>query len=784
MINRKILSALAFLCVAHLCGPTGKVVAQTTAVGADQPPNLVGLSYPQGGDTQIIFRGKAGPFRVQTRSSLAATTPWNDVLTAKVTEIQPGVFLALVPRDQQDVGYYRIVSESDVLAELKGWTVRVQVSTPANGVFFVRGERPTISLTILDTMAQGVTRADLSTLALYMHGPEDPMKTVTPVKLLNATADRTKTPHHYIDLKTNPDAKLNGTVLTYTLQPVADEEPGTYTVSIRAQLGSDAIQQIMKFVKVQIGTDKIEAPVIADAKCAACHLGPISKKMYLHHIDPGRSPVGSFSMDMSPQDSCKACHNNEGYAAFSDASAPGGRRPDHIVIRAHGVHMGEGLKSNFNTNHVNGNFSDYTHVLFPADPRNCTSCHVTDSWKTKPSRLTCGSCHDNSWFGPKASTPAGMVAHVGGPATDDLGCATCHVESKVFKTIEQNHMITPPAFEQIVNLSMSAPANGNFYVAGDKPQVIIKVTDAVSKLAINPTNMVDPLISTNVQPTEWRRANLLVAGPRARTLPVLTTAANATNSTSSYANNELRYMRDPARRDSRITRTADSIIYQLDDVAKLQPGTYTVFADFLDAAFPGGWGYMNFQVGTTNKEAFVATNCRDCHADTRIHATSRAVPYEPDICNACHDYKHQLTNRTNWLSGQYGYGVAPLARRVHGIHFGNYVDKPREIQSQDFSHVIMPMDVRNCTKCHSQTSTWTEKPSRLACTACHDDDKTIIHANLMTFDPTPVDPWGGDEVETCTLCHGKGATFTPSKVHAISNPYQPPYPRAPREGDE
>ncbi len=897
MIKRKLLSALAFLCVAHLCGPTGKVVAQTTATGGDPPPTLVGLTYPQGGDTQIIFRGKTGPFRVQTRSSLAATTPWNDILTAKVTEVQPGVFLALVPRDQQDVGYYRIVSEGDVLTELKGWMVRVQVSTPANGLYYVRGERPVVSVTILDTMAQGISRTDLSTLALYMHGPEDPMKTVTPVKLLNATADRTKTPHHFIDLKTNPDAKLSGTVVSYTLQPVADEAPGTYTVSIRAILASDGIQQIMKFVKVQIGTDKVEAPVIADSKCAACHLGPSSKKMYMHHVDPGRSPVGSFAMDMEPQNSCKACHNNEGYAAFTDASAPGGRRPDHIVIRAHGVHMGEHLSSDFNTNHVTGNFRDYTEMLFPADVRNCTACHVNDRWKTQPSRLACGTCHDNSWFGPKASTPTGMVAHAGGPATDDLGCATCHVESKIFKTVEQNHLILEPKMNEI-SLSLTPPVNRTNYVAGEKPQVTLVFKDDSGK----------PIDHTQLSEANFSAARLFVYGPRARAVPVLTTIVKDGNSKLSVSvtsrqagpwaingktfkiavngsapqeikivgatnlvtaaevvaslntvitnlnggatasvsganvnirtkvlgnaarieiyngdvttamawkapgvvlepdvtvaagstqSNDIRARTNAADNDPMVTRTATNITYQLGDVAGLPPGTYSAYSYSVPTAGKvagltgtSALGHLTFQIGTATIEKKVASNCADCHGTTIFHFAGNIHPaaFNNDQCLACHDYGRVATGEMfknqggTSLSGWSGYGAMPEVRRIHGVHRGAYLQYPEEIYANatkdTFGHIIFSQDIRNCTKCHSESDTWKQKPSRMACLACHDSDTAKIHGKLMTFTPDPSDPYGPKAVETCVLCHGAGTEFSPDKVHSLSNPYRPPYPRA------
>lgn len=49
----------------------------------------------------------------------------------------------------------------------------------------------------------------------------------------------------------------------------------------------------------------------------------------------------------------------------------------------------------------------------------------------------------------------------------------------------------------------------------------------------------------------------------------------------------------------------------------------------------------------------------------------------------------------------------------------------------------------------------------------------------MTVYPNPADPWSADKVETCTVCHGAGKDFSPDKMHNISNPYKPPYPREP-----
>jgi OmcA/MtrC family decaheme c-type cytochrome len=150
------------------------------------------------------------------------------------------------------------------------------------------------------------------------------------------------------------------------------------------------------------------------------------------------------------------------------------------------------------------------------------------------------------------------------------------------------------------------------------------------------------------------------------------------------------------------------------------------------------------------------------------------------------------TNGTS-TSGWSGFGAKPLASRIHGVHRGRYLEHPEDVKplyrlvsgvpvyqpDYDFSEVIFPQDVRNCTKCHADNPVWTQEPSRLACLACHDSDAAIYHGSLMTFDLTPDDPYGGDEVETCIICHGEHAAFSPGQMHNISDPYKPPYLRDP-----
>ena len=125
------------------------------------------------------------------------------------------------------------------------------------------------------------------------------------------------------------------------------------------------------------------------------------------------------------------------------------------------------------------------------DPRDCTKCHngsydpttgVTDpvllaaataaklniakitkdgdNWKNKPSRLACGACHDDLSFTPTdaeiaaGTTANGLIAHKGGRATDDSGCASCHaVNSAAVAPIDVAHRAEAPTANNPVQIS-------------------------------------------------------------------------------------------------------------------------------------------------------------------------------------------------------------------------------------------------------------------------------------------------------------------------------------------
>ncbi|MBI2863739.1 MAG: hypothetical protein HYX94_04165 [Chloroflexi bacterium] len=798
-----------------------------------------------------------------------------------------------------------------------GMDVTVSVSKPANGSFFTAGERPLVTITLEDKFGGDLARSDFATLGLYAYGPQETAKTVTAVKLLNATADRSKTPHHYIDLLTNENVSVSGNVLRYTFQPVSDEEPGTYTVSLRAvKKGTPPVNQAFVLVDFQLKTATAEKQIVEKEKCASCHLGASSGQFYFAHTDgSATNRYGSPALDSWPVRTCKSCHNNDGYSAYrgdvNDPAAPTTvRTPDPIVRRVHGVHMGEHLKNPFNTDPTTGDFRDYTSVLFPANVKNCTTCHVDDRWKTEPTRQACGACHDNIWFGDTAALPKAFKAHPGGPQANDSACSGCHpADTGGLEPISVAHKVSQPMNE--IDITLSPPANGKFYTVGDKPVVTLVIKDDKG----------NPIDHTKVDTANFSTANLFVYGNRTNAVPVLTNAAkgpvnlrasvnsgaapgtttrgwtfaagdtfkiavntaapvtlqapagfqtpnqvrdwlasqlsgvtvtaSATNVTiksnvkgaksridiynspvttkmgwkpagiksaatgwvgsgvtqepmsilarTSYSNVDLRKLSDPLDfADPNVTRSVGNITYQLDEVKGLPAGTYGIYSYVLPVAgkVPGlpktGVGFMTFQVGTETEERKVATNCKDCHGNTIWHLDEgpiHAEPFDTDYCLACHDYGRTeigdgfANQGGSSLNGWSGYGAVPIARRVHGVHRGAYLDHPEQIYANNadaFREIIFPQDIRNCEKCHDPRTTnaeWRQNPSRLACMACHDSDIANTHARLMTEYPNPADPWSADKVETCITCHGDGKEFSVATVHKITNPYVPPYPR-------
>jgi OmcA/MtrC family decaheme c-type cytochrome len=205
--------------------------------------------------------------------------------------------------------------------------------------------------------------------------------------------------------------------------------------------------------------------------CNRCHkdanattTSGITTRGLIFHGSGGRNDVTS----------CVTCHTDQtrGQSDLNDISVNGvysgaaGTSPANyggfvldgyavadFPIMVHKFHMSSQLTKRSSATNT-GYFVGGVTYQFPtkgaafftkADTKLCYNCHTTnksaineDNWKTKPSRIACGSCHDGiDWatgqMYKSVNTSNSDVTHGGGKQLDDSKCAGCHTVSDVIK---------------------------------------------------------------------------------------------------------------------------------------------------------------------------------------------------------------------------------------------------------------------------------------------------------------------------------------------------------------
>jgi len=143
--------------------------------------------------------------------------------------------------------------------------------------------------------------------------------------------------------------------------------------------------------------------------------------------------------------------------------------------------------------------------------------------------------------------------------------------------------------------------------------------------------------------------------------------------------------------------------------------------------------------------------CNQCHDPLYGHGGSRLTV---ELCIMCHT--PQTINPDTQLTQD-------MKVLIHKIHMGSSLPSvkagtPYRIWHRgawsDFSTVVFPQDVRNCTTCHdsgaTQADNWKTNPSAAACGSCHDDVNFATGQNHLNL------PQADDN--QCKNCH------TPNRV--------------------
>ena len=252
-------------------------------------------------------------------------------------------------------------------------------------------------------------------------------------------------------------------------------------------------------------TTEFNRDIVATQNCENCH----RKLLGIPGLSEAEDSAMVHGSGRNNVQYCVNCHTDQRKYGRAEATYDAttmtfsgstqrvdGRAVFDLPNMIHKFHVGPLMaKKNYNP--------DFSETTYPQDIRNCTSCHAGpsantparitktkdgDNWKTAPSALACGACHDGINFatgggmtmvnaaicranGP--SDPACIqspTAHQGGPQASDANCAVCHKPGVLVGStdIDLVHFpVTPPTATNALTVAGgSANSNAAFIASG------------------------------------------------------------------------------------------------------------------------------------------------------------------------------------------------------------------------------------------------------------------------------------------------------------------------------
>ena len=181
---------------------------------------------------------------------------------------------------------------------------------------------------------------------------------------------------------------------------------------------------------------------------------------------------------------------------------------------------------------------------------------------------------------------------------------------------------------------------------------------------------------------------------------------------------------------------------------------------------------------TTSKDIVDIASCNECHNQLEAHDARIETKY----CVMCHNPGSTDAQSTNTVDFKVMihkiHRSAELPSVIAGGTYSIYGYNPATFQGDleyDFSNIVFPQDIRNCTKCHDGSDPATpdgdawQIPSIAACGSCHDD----VNFADGTNHGKPGNEGGAQTDQTCLGCHKiDGTGLAPSVAEAHEIPAQ------------
>jgi OmcA/MtrC family decaheme c-type cytochrome len=497
---------------------------------------------------------------------------------------------------------------------------------------------------------------------------------------------------------------------------------------------------------------------------------------------------------------CVVCHNP------TSADAQSGNSVDFAVM-IHRIHAGASLPSvqaggryviygRGNTAH------DYSGIHFPADVRECQTCHEegdadtpqASNWRTQPSIRACGSCHDDvNW-------QTGL--HHAGIVATDAECSACHgpQSSSELNPAEVHFVPERRAAEQfayeLVQVSNTGP--------GETPSVTFRVgnpmdgtawniqsaapftqcTGGASRLAIDiawPTSPDYHNQGSGLAPAQPIQLNPLTAcggtstANADGTFTVTSTVPIPASATGTAA---VALEGHPA-----LDATGDGA------VERIPVRNVHAFAPITDAE------------AVPRRQVVDIERCDQCHGVLSIHGNNRTDDVQ--VCAMCHNPNATDVGRRVAGSACVSELGADdesidLKYMIHAIHAGNTNVCGFGNTAIRFDAVVYPGHLGNCEGCHLpdtyypvdatpgsgvQPTTFDAgnpavltddravTPNSSACSGCHDAAEARTHMELnggsFTATKTETGALASGTIETCSVCHGSGRLADVRDAHQV-----------------
>ncbi len=203
--------------------------------------------------------------------------------------------------------------------------------------------------------------------------------------------------------------------------------------------------------------------LITQEDCASCH----GSEEFAFHGGP-RQHV----------DQCVSCHQPDSFDGGTGSNM-------EFSVMIHKIHFGENLTQSYEfCGYGCENFGappqDFSHVAFPQDVRNCTTCHDPDNPETpqadwvdnRATAEVCASCHDDLAFDESGLTNANRN-HIGLAQPNDT-CVACHSETGFLQGNLAYHVIDSQAAAQRIAYNILDISNT---AEGESPVVTFSITD-------------------------------------------------------------------------------------------------------------------------------------------------------------------------------------------------------------------------------------------------------------------------------------------------------------------